>query len=265
VIPMGDLDEELLRASLRPAGDAPAGDRDVAVHAEIDSTSDELKRRLARGEAAPGSLVVAATQTCGRGRQGRTWFSPAEGHLYASLAVGVEGPPAERVPFVPLAAGVAAIDALQESGLSGIILKWPNDLLRAGRKVGGILCEAVALGSGAAIVVIGLGINTGRSRFVGDLAATAGSLGDRAGGTRPEIVTGAWVRALEGWVARLSCGDGAAIAAAWTARAEPFGRRVRAGGVEGTTVGLDARGLLLIRTGAGDVAAIAGGVVEDAV
>jgi BirA family biotin operon repressor/biotin-[acetyl-CoA-carboxylase] ligase len=257
------FDEAILRADLRRRDGSPT--RDVAVHAEIDSTSDELKRRLAAGTAVPGSLVVAAAQTRGRGRQGRSWFSPGDGHLYASLAVTVEGGPADRVPFVPLAAGVAAVDALAEGGSAGILLKWPNDLMRDGRKVGGILCEAFARRDTSAIVVVGLGVNTGRSRFDGDLAGTAGCLGADSGGPRPELVAGTWVSAIEGWVVRLSSGDRASLIAAWTARAEPFGRRVRAGGVEGTTAGLDAKGRLLVRTDAGDTAAIPGGIVEDAI
>jgi len=256
------LDEAMLRAMLRRV-DGPRA-RDVAVHAEIDSTSDELKRRLRRGEAAPGSLVIAFAQTRGRGRLGRSWFSPAAGHLYASLAVAVEGPPAERVPLVPLAAGIAAVDALAAYGCAGILLKWPNDLMRGGRKVGGILCEALALGAGSASAVVGLGVNTGRSEFDGALAATAACLGDGSGGPRPELVAAAWVHAIERRIAGLSSGDLSAIVAAWLERAEPFGGRVRAGGVEGITEGLDAGGRLLVRTDDGAIAAIPGGVVEDA-
>jgi biotin-(acetyl-CoA carboxylase) ligase len=78
-------------------------------------------------------------------------------------------------------------------------------------------------------------------------------------------VAGAWVFAIEGWSVRISKGDRASLIAAWTACAEPFGRRVRAGGVEGTTAGLDVKGRLLVRTDAGDIAAIPGGIVEDAI
>jgi len=257
-----ELDAAILCAALRRRDGSPA--RDVAVHAEIDSTSDELKRRLAAGTAAPGSLVIAAAQTRGRGRQGRSWLSPADGHLYASLAVAVEGVPGEVVPLVPLAAGVAAIDALAENGVSGILLKWPNDLTRGGRKVGGILCEAFALGDRSAIIVVGLGVNTGRSRFDEVLAGAAGCLGEGSGGPRPESVAGAWIFAIERWVARLSSGDVAPLVAAWTDRAEPFGRRVRTAGIEGTTVGVDARGHLLIRTDTGDLEEVPGGIIEDA-
>jgi len=256
------IDEAALRAALRGSKASP--DRDVAVHAEIDSTSDELRRRLAAGAAGPGSIAIAGSQTRGRGRLGRSWFSPGDGHLYVSLAVAVPGPAAELVPLVPLAAGAAAVDALAQNGALGILLKWPNDLMRGDRKVGGILCEASALGAGSAIIVIGLGVNTGRSRFDGDLERTGGCLDDGQGGPRPEPVAAAWVKAVERWVDRLSRGDRASLVSAWIARAEPFGRRARACGVEGTTAGLDAGGRLLVRTDGGEIAVIPGGVVEDA-
>jgi BirA family biotin operon repressor/biotin-[acetyl-CoA-carboxylase] ligase len=255
------IDVATLRTALRRS--LGSWDRDVAVHAEIDSTSDELKRRLAAGTAGPGSIVIAGAQTRGRGRLGRSWFSPGDGHLYASLAVAVPGPAAALVPLVPLAAGVAAADALAENGASGILLKWPNDLMRGDRKVGGVLCELPAPRGDAAIVVIGIGVNTGRSRFDGELARTAACL-DGPGGPRPEPVAAAWVEGVERWVDRVSRGDGKALVAAWVARAEPFGRRVRAGGIEGTTKGLDDGGRLLVRTDAAEIVAIPGGVVEDA-
>jgi BirA family transcriptional regulator, biotin operon repressor / biotin---[acetyl-CoA-carboxylase] ligase len=257
------IDEAALRAALGEAGSS--GNRDVAVYAEIDSTSDELRRRLAAGVAGPGSIAIAGSQTRGRGRLGRSWFSPGDGHLYVSLGVAVPGPPSELVPLVPLAAGVSAVDALAESGAAGILLKWPNDLLRGGRKVGGILCEALSLGPGPAIIVVGLGANTGNSRFDGELARTAGCLdGGPGGGPRPETVAAVWVKAVERWVERLARGEREALVSAWIARAEPFGRRARASGIEGTTAGLDDRGRLLIRTDGGEIAAIPGGVVEDA-
>jgi BirA family biotin operon repressor/biotin-[acetyl-CoA-carboxylase] ligase len=255
------VDGTRLRAALAASGSAP--DRDVAVHAEIDSTSDELRRRLAAGAAAPGALVIAGAQSRGRGRLGRSWFSPDAGHLYASLAVAAPAPAPELVPLVPLAAGVAAVDALAANGFPGVLLKWPNDLRRGDRKVGGILCEAAR--ADAAVIVVGLGVNTGSSRFAGELARTAACLGDGADGPGPEPVAAAWVAALELWVARLVHGERAALVAAWVERAEPFGRRVRAAGAEGTTIGLDTGGRLLVRTDGGAIAAIPGGVVEDAV
>ncbi|MCK9462078.1 MAG: biotin--[acetyl-CoA-carboxylase] ligase [Proteobacteria bacterium] len=254
-------DLALLEKELRDLG--ATAPRDVVVLAEIDSTSDELKRRLRAGAAGPGTLVIAETQTAGRGRLGRAWWSPPAGHLYASLAVAVPGPPDERVPLVPLAAGAAAADALAALDVRGVLLKWPNDLLRGGRKVGGILCEAPTVAE-TTVVIVGLGVNTGVSRFGGELARTAGCLGDEGSAARPERVAARWAIHLESLVSALvRCGP-EPVVAAWKRCAEPFGRRVRAGDLEGTTEGLDARGRLLIRTGAGETIAISGGIVEDA-
>lgn len=250
-------DAAILRAALAPGPGRP--ERDVAVHDELDSTSSELLRRLAAGDAAPGSLVVARAQTAGRGRLGRAWVSPP-GNLYASLAVAVLGPAAERIPLVPLAAGVAAVDALAASGVPGILLKWPNDLLRGGRKVGGILCEAPAVRGPSNAVVVGLGVNTGVAEFDGELAGTAACLG----GADPRPALASWVAGLEAWAERISSGEIGPLVAAWVARAEPFGRRVRTGDREGTTAGLDAAGRLLLETPSGEIVAVAGGIVEDA-
>jgi BirA family transcriptional regulator, biotin operon repressor / biotin---[acetyl-CoA-carboxylase] ligase len=251
------LDAALLRDALRQRSGRAA--RDVAVHAELDSTSSELVRRIAAGAAGPGSLVIAEAQTAGRGRLGRAWASPP-GNLYASLAVAVGGPPEERVPLVPLAAGVAAVDALAACGVSGVRLKWPNDLIRGGRKVGGVLCEAPALRGDRVTVVVGLGVNTGRAAFEGELAGTAGCLG----GADPGPLIAVWVAGLEVWAERISSGEVEPLVAAWLDRAEPFGRRVRVDDREGTTVGLDAMGRLLVEVPSGEIVAVFGGIVEDA-
>jgi BirA family transcriptional regulator, biotin operon repressor / biotin---[acetyl-CoA-carboxylase] ligase len=234
--------------------------REIAAFAEIDSTSTELKRRLVAGAAVEGALVVASAQTAGRGRLGRAWASPPSGNLYASLAVCVDGPAEERVPLVPFAAGVAAVDALAAHTASGVRLKWPNDLLLGGRKLGGILCEMPALRGERCALVVGLGVNTGRCDFPPELAGTAVCLG----GADPLPVLAQWVARLEAWVERLSRGEIAPLIEAWRERAEPFGRRVRVGDHEGTTVGLDAGGRLLLETSSGEVVSVAGGIVEDA-
>jgi BirA family transcriptional regulator, biotin operon repressor / biotin---[acetyl-CoA-carboxylase] ligase len=117
------------------------------------STSDRLKA-LARAGAPAWTAVLADRQTGGRGRDGRPWASPSGG-LYLSVLLR---PRHERVSLLPLAAGVAVAEAVGELGVT-TELKWPNDVLVSGRKVAGILSEAVSGSAGVEWVVLGIGVN----------------------------------------------------------------------------------------------------------
>jgi BirA family biotin operon repressor/biotin-[acetyl-CoA-carboxylase] ligase len=125
----------------------------VEWHESIGSTSDKLKH-LARAGASAWTAVLAESQTGGRGREGRAWHSPPGG-LYLSVLLR---PPTEPVSLIPLAAGVAVVEAVAEFGVA-CELKWPNDVLVSGRKLAGILSEASSGGVGIEWVVLGLGLN----------------------------------------------------------------------------------------------------------
>lgn len=128
------------RAALVEALASRGGPRlpDVEWHQTIGSTSDRLKQ-LARAGAPEWTAVLADRQTSGRGREGRTWQSPAGG-LYLSVLLR---PRAEPVSLLPLAAGVAVAEAVAGFGVA-CQLKWPNDVLASGRKLAGILAEATS-------------------------------------------------------------------------------------------------------------------------
>ena len=128
------------------------------------STNIELAALLATGWQPEGTCVVAEHQSAGKGRQGRGWESPAGAGLWLSVVINIaEVAPAHR-GLLPLAAGLAASDALSEATGLAVLLKWPNDLVIDGparggapgpRKLGGLL---VAAGSQA---IVGCGINVG--------------------------------------------------------------------------------------------------------
>jgi BirA family biotin operon repressor/biotin-[acetyl-CoA-carboxylase] ligase len=247
---------EAFLSALRGAGGST--DRDVRVHDVLDSTSSELVRLLAAG-APPGTAVVAERQRAGRGRRGRSWFSPAVGNLYISLAVDC-GERLERITRVPLAAGVAAVDAVAERCAPVPSLKWPNDLLVNDRKVGGILCEVSDPRARPGSVVVGLGLNLGVFEPPAELDGLAASLAIK----EREAVAGEWAAGLERWVDRLrDPGQAAGLVQAWRARAEPFGRRVELDGASGVTVDLDSAGRLLVERDDGMVVAVVGGIVEN--
>lgn len=127
---------------------------DIDVLPSCDSTNAVL---LARAEAgAPsGTVVIAEEQTAGRGRRGRSWFSSPGDSLTFSLLWRFA--PGTAPAGLSLAAGVAVARALQKVGAGDTALKWPNDILKEGRKLGGILVELVPGAPHAA--VIGIGIN----------------------------------------------------------------------------------------------------------
>ncbi len=132
---------------------------DFRVHDEIDSTNSEA-RRIARemgGDAWP-RVVLADYQTKGRGRQGRTWESPRAMSLLATVMAPRASFP---VPpsLLPICMAVWANEGLSRTGIERAEYKWPNDLLSAGRKIAGILCE-----TSDEAVLLGIGVNIDQQR-----------------------------------------------------------------------------------------------------
>ncbi len=226
----------------------------------VPSTNDAA-RALALGGAAHGTAVLAHEQTRGRGTKGRAWVSPAGLGLYASFVL--RGPDGGAVPtphLVPLAAALAAADAVREvSGLE-VRLKWPNDILSEGRKLGGVLAEGVRGGVGGDFVVVGIGLNAGHGAddFPEEIRSSSTSLrlaGGRAAGV--EALFEALCRALDRWYNVLARGDKEAVIRAFESRsAIPSGATVTvetaAGTFEAEYRGLDAEGRLVVaRPGAG--------------
>lgn len=127
---------------------------------EIDSTNDEARRLIETGERGP-LWIVAARQTKGRGRLGREWDSPV-GNLHASFIYG-DIPEARLAPQLGFVTGVAAMRALLASAGEGAFsLKWPNDLLLDGAKLGGILLECTGP-STAPVAIVGVGVNVAKA------------------------------------------------------------------------------------------------------
>ncbi|MCC7175140.1 MAG: biotin--[acetyl-CoA-carboxylase] ligase [Bryobacterales bacterium] len=126
--------------------------------------------RLAAGGCAPGTVVVAEEQTAGQGRHGRRWHSEKTSGLYLSVFLGREMP-AESLAGLTLSLGLAAREAIRRTTGVSCELKWPNDLLAAGRKCAGILVQRTAAG-----VVAGIGINVNHTAFPADLEPAATSL-----------------------------------------------------------------------------------------
>ncbi|MDJ0879474.1 MAG: biotin--[acetyl-CoA-carboxylase] ligase [Halieaceae bacterium] len=131
--------------------------RELDLHDAIDSTNAEAMRRIER-DGTSGLVISAEQQTAGRGRRGRGWVSPRAANIYLSVVwqfrQGVEA-----MDGLSLAVGVAVADALGERGLPAVALKWPNDLLHGGAKLGGILVETSGHAAGPTSAVVGIGVN----------------------------------------------------------------------------------------------------------
>ena len=148
---------------------------------EITSTMDEAARRAASGTE-EGTVVVAEHQTAGRGRQGRNWVS-SEGNLYFSV---VFRPTIEALPWISILAGVATIRTIRKITGQDPRIKWPNDVMLDGKKVGGILVESVVEGQKVVYAILGIGINFNLdTQHQKDIADLASDLNTAAGSSVP--------------------------------------------------------------------------------
>src|SRR5262245_19176553 len=124
--------------------------------ASLGSTNDQLKAMIAAPE---GACVVVDEQTAGHGRRARTWHtSPGDG-LYMSTRFFPPSDSSSRLPLTRLWAAVAVAETLIERGVSGVDIKWPNDVLVNGRKISGVLAEAMSAGTESLRLILGVGVN----------------------------------------------------------------------------------------------------------
>lgn len=213
------------------------------VHYRLIGSTNARARALAGAGAPHGTLVTAAEQSEGRGRQGRTWSAPAGRALLCSVVL--RNPPA----LLPLAAGLAVAEVVGPAAR----IKWPNDVLVSGRKVAGILAEGRPQ-EGWAVVGIGLNVAVQLDDFPAELRSTAGTLGLERDAIEPTLA--ALLGRLEEWVEA----DAASVVAAVAERDALRGREVRWAGGRGVGAGIDAAGRLVVRTEGGTVALDAGEV-----
>jgi BirA family biotin operon repressor/biotin-[acetyl-CoA-carboxylase] ligase len=129
----------------------------LEIHDQIDSTNAYLSQQ-AHLNAASGTVCFAEHQTAGKGRRGRQWASPFGSNLYLSILWRFQNGYASTAGL-SLVMGVAVIRALREQHIQPVALKWPNDILSAGKKLGGILIEVSGESEGPCAAVIGLGLN----------------------------------------------------------------------------------------------------------
>jgi BirA family biotin operon repressor/biotin-[acetyl-CoA-carboxylase] ligase len=227
--------------------------KEILFFSSIGSTNDVASALAVHGDR-EGAVVVAETQTAGRGRRGRTWFSPPSSGLYVSLVLApgrARLAPERALALLTLAAGVALAEAVElVTGLAAVI-KWPNDLFVGRRKLAGILAERVTRDA----VVLGYGINVGPMAYPRELSDRATSLEMELGRAidRPflfaetlaalasrydDLLEGRFDAILDAWRARAPAGCGARVS--WETPAGPR---------SGITAGVDGHGALLVEAG----------------
>ncbi|CAD5108853.1 bifunctional biotin--[acetyl-CoA-carboxylase] ligase/biotin operon repressor BirA [Zestomonas carbonaria] len=246
--PISMLDVERLQAACADAG------WKLFCFDRIDSTNAEALRRLSAD--APPFLVTAEGQSAGRGRRGRDWVSPFAENLYCSLALRLDGG-ARQLEGLSLVVGLAVLRALQDVGLSDIGVKWPNDLLAAGKKITGILLELSGDPADVCYVVIGVGINTNMQAVAQEIGQPwtsvrleSGVLCDRT------TLALRLVARLGEYLERHRTQGFSALRGEWEANHLWQGERVvLASGVqhvEGVVLGVDHQGALRLQTSAGE-------------
>lgn len=231
----------------------------LRIFQRVGSTND-IARDMAEGGAPEGALVLADEQTRGRGRRGRVWKAPAGASL--SMSMLLRPPSSEATRVLTLRLGLAAAVGLDRYAPSRVGLKWPNDLVVEGRKVGGILCEAVAVDDRTAYVIAGIGLNLRRPRdgWAPEIADRATSLEEaRSGPVDPEAVV---ERVVTEWL-RVTADPGRLLSpserAAFDQRDVLRGREITLDGRPvGIATGISPAGALRVRAGDGTTEIIAG-------
>jgi BirA family biotin operon repressor/biotin-[acetyl-CoA-carboxylase] ligase len=216
-----------------------------------------------------GTVVLAEEQTAGRGRAGRKWHSERAAGIYVTLLLRPQLAPVQA-PLLTMMAGLSAHAAVQAVTGLGVDLKWPNDLLIHGKKVGGILTEMHAEPGQIRFVIVGIGLNVNQEKFPGELANTATSLRVETGKpqSRMELLV-RLLREFEGDYNRFVHEGVAGVVARFESISSyAKGKRVRVtNGTEtyaGTTAGLGPEGLLQVQRDDGRMMTVIAGDVAEA-
>ncbi len=216
-----------------------------------------------------GAVVLAEEQTAGRGRAGRKWHSERATGIYVTLLLRPKLSPAQA-PLLTLLAGLSVRAAIEAQTGAAVDLKWPNDLLLGGRKIGGILTEMHAEPTAVRFVIIGIGLNVNETKFPEEIAAVASSLRAETGRTHSRLEL--LVRLLRQFESDYNrfLKDGANSVVERFSSVSSFanGKRVQVtDGREsfaGTTAGLTAEGLLQVKRDGGQMVTVLSGDVAEA-
>jgi BirA family transcriptional regulator, biotin operon repressor / biotin---[acetyl-CoA-carboxylase] ligase len=229
------------------------------VHLPVTGSTNDHARGLAAAGAPTGTVVIAESQTAGRGRQGRTWVAPPGRALTLSV---LARPEAGALDLLPLSSAVAVCEACEAVADVSCAVKWPNDVWIDERKVAGILIEARPQ-EGWAVLGIGLNVDTAEEELDDELRETATSLRIAQAAPADRVTTlDALLERLAEWLPA----DRERLLSAYRERDALYGRGIawRAGDdvLEGEAQGIDDDGNLVAFTPAGKRHTLAAGEVH---
>ena len=233
---------------------------------ETDSTNRQA-RKMAEEGAPHGTLVAADCQSKGRGRRGRAWASPHGTGVWMSFVLRPALSPV-KASMLTLVAGMAVVEGVRQiSGLSSQI-KWPNDAVIDGKKICGILTEMSTEEDAIRYVVVGIGINVNTESFPPEISGTAASLKMFLGHElKRSALIGAVLKSFEQYYSRfMEYGDMTGLMEEYNKMLANRGRKVRVSdprsAYEGTALGIDKEGCLLVKKQDGSVSAVISGEVS---
>ena len=225
----------------------------VYYFSEIDSTNDEAFELAAAGSP-EGTVVIADSQTKGKGRLQRVWYSPLGSNIYTSIILRPNLAP-DRAPQISILAGVAVAEIMDNFCPGMVNLKWPNDVLLKGKKVCGILAQIKTSASHVDFIILGIGININinYNQLPQDIQNTATSLAIETGRkiSRQELIIDLYEN-LAKWYKKLIVDGFSAVKEKWLSMAPMIGKKVQimSGNevVSGKAFGIDEHGSLLLLT-----------------
>jgi BirA family transcriptional regulator, biotin operon repressor / biotin---[acetyl-CoA-carboxylase] ligase len=235
---------------------------------KVDSTN-RVALELAHAGEPEGAVVLAEEQTAGRGRAGRAWHSERAVGIYVTLVLRPKLAPVQA-PLLTMMAGLSVYTAIQAHTGLVVDLKWPNDMLIRGKKVGGILTEMHAEPGQVRFVIVGIGLNVNQEKFPAELGSVATSLRIESG--RPQSRLELLVRLLRefenDYNRFLREGSAAVIERFTKVSSYAQGKRVRVSNGKdaftGVTAGLGPEGLLQVQRDSGQVTTVIAGDVAEA-
>lgn len=227
----------LTQASLTQA----LGSRPFRFFPSISSTQNEALGWL-KGNAPQGAVVIADEQTAGRGRMGRIWHTPAGVALALSVILR---PSPQGAKHVFMAGAVAVAEMLEGLNIAHVGIKWANDVRIDGKKVCGVLPEAVWEGDKLQGVVLGMGVNVRVNFGESELAHIATNIETALGKScdRADLIARILGR-IDFWTTQL---DSEALYLAWRSRLDTLGKPVSADGITGIAHDVTHDGALIIR------------------
>ena len=239
--------------------------KEILVRDTVDSTNDLAMSLAAKESITPGTVIIADRQTRGKGRLGRRWESPGGKNIYMSLVIRPKLAPRD-VTMLTVLAAVAGARTIQKTGNIPVTIKWPNDLMLADKKLGGILTEVRADPDRINLAVIGIGINVNirPADFPEELRNIATSLRSGAGHAiaRNDIII-ELLREFEHWYGILTKEGKRPLLHAWRKDSSTLGRKVRIAigntTMSGIAEDIDDNGMLQLKMLSGELRNISAG------